>query len=130
LVTQCDGREDAVYNHRPHTLTGPPVQIYNPAFVTFIREMSHPCTAVEFSEVELDNALDFIDASLSFYEHGFGRRTRIHELKALGCLVSSEIFLEPRAIRQDGTTTVICPTSGQEAVVRIVEEERNRRGWF
>ena len=121
LVTQRDEREDAVYNHRPHTLTGPLVQIYNPAFVTFIREMSHPCTTVEFSDVELDNALDFIDASLSFYEHRFDRRTKIHELKALGCLGFSEIFHEPRVIRHDGTTTVICPTSGQEAVVRIVE---------
>jgi len=87
----------------------------------FIREMSNPCTTVEFTDAELDNALDFIDTSLSFYKDGSYRQTKIHELQALGCLISPEIYLEPRVIKLDGTTTVTCPSSRQEAVVRIVE---------
>jgi len=110
-ITQCIEREDLVYDHGPHTLTGPPVQIYNPAFVTFIREMSNPCSTMEFSGVELDDALDFVDASIDLYEDDPYWWTEIHELRASVHLISLEVNLESKVIKPDGTTTTVCPTS-------------------
>ena len=121
LANQREERKDVVYNHRPHLLTGPPVQIYNPAFVTFIREMSHPPTTLEFSDKELDNALDFIDASLDLYESKFNRQSKIDDLRVLGRLISPEITIDARVVTPDGTTTITCPASKQEVTVRIVE---------
>ena len=96
-------------------MTGPPVQIYGPAFVTFTRGISHPCDTVELPDVEPGNAPEFIDASPNFYEGG--RQTKIHGSRALGSLVSPEINLEPGAMDPDGT--VLCPTSKLEAIFRI-----------
>lgn len=121
LTNQREERQDAVYNHRPYILTGPPVQIYNLAFVTFIREMSYPHTTLVFSDKELGNALEFIGASLDLYQDESRRRTKIDELRALGHLVSPEINIEARVIKPDGTTTVPCPGSEQDAIVRIIE---------
>ena len=121
LVDRHEERKDTVYNHRPHLLTGPPVQIYNPAFVTFIREMSHPPATLEFSDKELDNALEFINISLDFYEDKFDRRSRIDELQVLGHLISPEVNIDARVITPDGTTTITCPANRHEATTRIVE---------
>ena len=44
-ITQKESCKDVVYNSRPHNLTGPLVQIYHPAFATFIRENSYPTIA-------------------------------------------------------------------------------------
>ena len=120
-VTQEWTRGDAIYNNRPPSLIAPPVQIYNPAFVTFIREMSHPCSTIEFSHKELDKALRFIYASLGFYGDKSDRRAMVHDLHALGNLFPPEINLRSRIIEPDGTATVRCHTTNQEAIVRIVE---------
>jgi len=87
----------------------------------FIQEMSRPYTSLDFSQQELTGALDFIDASLNYYENGSYRRANLHKLQALGDLISPEINLEPRVIKPDGILTVIDPTSKQEAYIRIVE---------
>jgi hypothetical protein len=120
-VDRGEERKDAVYNHRPHLSTGPPVQIYNPAFATFIREMSHPPATLEFSDKELGNALEFINITLDFYEDKVDRRSKIDELQVLGRLISPEINIDARVITPDGTTTITCPASRQEATIRIVE---------
>lgn len=83
--------------------------------------MSRSYTTLDFSEEELDGALDFIDASLNFYQNESYRRAELHRLQALGDLISPEINLEPKLIKPDGTLTVIEPISKQEAYVRIVE---------
>ena len=121
LVTQTERREDAIHNNRPLSLIAPPVQIYNPAFVTFIREMSQPCSTMEFSPKELDKALRFIYASLDFYKDESNRRAEIHRLHTLGDLLSPEIQLGPRVIKPGGRITVRRHTDNQEATVRIVE---------
>ena len=97
------------------------MQIYNPAFVTFIQEMSHSYDLMDFSNVELDGALDFIDASLDLYSDEASRRTRIDGLRVLGLLRSQEITIDARAIAPNGVVTIPCPTSKQDAYVRIVE---------
>jgi hypothetical protein len=73
---------------------------------------------MEFTHEELDEALDLIDASLNLYEDKYSRRDQID---ALGRLGSLEMRLESRVLKPDGTVTIHCPTSKQEAVVRIVE---------
>jgi hypothetical protein len=121
LDSQCRDREDVIYNHRPHFLTGPPIQIYNPAFATFVREMSHPCSKMEFTPKELGDALEFINVSLDFYKDESFRRDKIHSLRVLGDLTSPEVKFDSRTIKPDGTVTIYCPASKQEAIVRIVE---------
>jgi len=118
-LTQRASRVDAVYNSRPYELTGPPVQIYHPAFTTFIKEISHPIPVEELAE-ELDLAVKFIFASLDF-EEGSDRRVKLNNLKILGDLVSPKFKVDARKIFPDGTTTVFCPFAGEDAIVRVVE---------
>jgi len=121
FVNQCEERQDAVYNHRPLGLSGPPIQIYNPAFVTFIREMSHPYDAMEFSDEELEMALKFIITSLDLHQYKSGRRGKANELRALGYLLGEKILVDSGVITLDGMTNVMCPTIQQEATVRVAE---------
>jgi hypothetical protein len=83
--------------------------------------MTHSCSTVEFSDVELANALDFVDTSLNIYEGCPGQRTGVRGLRALGSLVSPEINIEPRVINPDVTATVFYPTKKREAIVCIVK---------
>jgi len=76
---------------------------------------------MDFSHSELDNAFDFIDVSLTLHKDESERRTKLHNLEALGHLYSSEITLDIKTIKPDGTTRVRCPSAEQEAIVRIVE---------
>ena len=83
--------------------------------------MSHPCSTMEFTHEELDNALDLIDASLNLYEDERSRQDQINNLKVLGDLFSPKMTLESMVMRSDGKTTIHYPTILREAVVRIVE---------
>ena len=123
-ITQRASREDAVYNSRPYNLTGPPVQIYHPAFTTFIREASRPIPVGELAE-ELDLAMKFIFASLDFFEQGSDRRVKLNNLKAFGDLIAPEIKVDARKISPDGMTTIFCPSAERDAIVRIVEVEND-----
>ena len=94
INNQCEDRQDAVYNNRPQSLSGPPIQIYSPAFVTFIQEMSHSPTTVDSSPMELDSALEFINVSLGFYRDKSNRRAQIDGLRVLGRLLSPELRID------------------------------------
>ena len=118
---QHSSRKDAVYNNRPQHLTGPPIQIYHPAFTTFIREISRPADVGTLSHEELDAAAELISASLDFFAEESDRLTKLNNLKALGDLISPDIKLNARTITLDGTTAVYCPSAKQDAIVRIVE---------
>jgi len=69
----------------------------------------------------IGNALDFIDVSLALYKEESDRRTMINQLGALERLESPEVKLEVKTIRPNGTIAVTCPSSGEEAIIRIVE---------
>lgn len=114
-VNQREEFQDAVYNHRPHFLTGPPVQIYNPAFVTFIREMSRPYEAMEFSGEELEKARKLINISLDFH------RDEINLLQAFGDLYPRKVYTDIGDITLSGATGIICPAAKRQAIVRIFE---------
>ena len=101
-------------------MTGPPVQIYHPAFATFIRENSRLIPVGELTE-ELKQATKLIHASLDFFKEESDRKAKLHSLGTFGDLVSPEVNVEARKIYPDGITTVFCPSAGQEATVRIVE---------
>jgi len=119
-ITQNESRKDAVYNSRPYNLTGPPVQIYHPAFATFIRENSRSIPVGELTE-ELKQATKLIHVSLEFFKEESDRKAKLNTLKTFGDLVSPEVNIEPRTIPPDGITTIFCPSAEQEATIRIVE---------
>ena len=122
MEVQIKSRKDAIYNSRPYELTGAPVQLYQPAFAKFIREISRPVKAGELPREELDGAAHFIDTSLSFFQDEAHRQTSLHNLDgALGKLTAQQINVDARVIKPDGTTVVPCPSAEKEAVVRIVE---------
>jgi len=119
-ITQNESHKDAVYNSRPYKLTGPPVQIYHPAFTTFIRENSSLIPVGELAE-ELKQATKLIHASLDFFKDESDRKAKLKNLKTFGDLVSPEVKIDARKIYPDGITTVFCPSAEREATVRIVE---------
>ena len=97
------------------------MQLYHPAFVNFIQEISQPIEKVDFDHEELDQAADFIYASLDFFQDENSRQICLNKLEgALGKLAIQELSIDARIIKLDGITTVRC-SSGEEAVVRIVE---------
>jgi len=121
FANQRRGRDDAVYNNRPHAFIGPPVQIYNPAFAKFILEMSRSHEDMEFTGEELGNALEFIYTSLDFHKDEGVRRSRIGDLRVLGGLLSPVINIDTtKVIIPDGATVVACH-GNQRAIARIVE---------
>lgn len=107
LVTQRNGREDAAYDHRSHHRRPSGVDMQTHVCPVYSRGVS----PAEFPDIELENALDFIDASLDFYKDGSHRRIKIHELQTLGCLVSPEVNRDLVVTKPDGATSVICPTN-------------------
>ena len=122
MEVQHRGREDAVYNNRPHYLTGAPVQLYHPVFAKFIREISCPVEAGDLAHEELEEAARFIDVSLDFFRDETLRQKYLNDLDGtLGKLASGQIVVDARVIKPDGTTTVFCKSARREAVVRIVE---------
>ena len=102
-------------------MVSPPVQIYNPAFAMFLKEMSHSCDTVDFTDAELEKALDFIDTSLVLHNDEAQRRTEISRLRVLGRLESPEIAFQDRTMKPDGIVTTICHSGRQEATIRLVE---------
>ena len=83
--------------------------------------MSHSYDAMEFSEEELEQSLEFIDISLLLHEDEHDRRAKIHQVGVLGNILSSEVYVDARSIFPNGTTTIMCHSTKQEAIVRIVE---------
>ena len=123
LEAQHESRKDAVYNNRPHHLTGPPVQLYHPAFAKFIREISRPVKPGDLTHEELEEAARFIDASLDFFRDESYREKCLNDLDGtLGRFTAFELMsVDARLINPGGTTTVLCDSAEKEAVVRIVE---------
>ena len=122
MLNQHGRRGDAVYNSRPYTLTGAPVQLYHPAFARFIRGISSPVDTGELPHEELDRAADFIYNSLNFFEGEADRQERLKAVKGvLGNLSSGQIKVDARIIKPDGTTTVHCGSAEKDVYVRIVE---------
>ena len=121
LDTQRIEREDAIHNYRPPNLVGPPIQIFNPAFAMFIREMSKPYDTMEFTAGELSKALDFIDVSLDYYTDESYRRSKVDDLQVLGRLDSLDKLFDPKSTGPAGIVTVMCPTGKREAVICLIE---------
>jgi len=83
--------------------------------------MSHPHDAIEFSDEELEKALNFINTSLDLHEHEFDRRVKMDYLRVLGRLLTRRVQVDAGEIILDGIVGVSCPTAAQEATVCIVE---------
>ena len=58
-----------MYNDRPLDPSGPPIQIYHPAFATFVQESVD--TATTFTPETLDRAREFVSVSPGFHEDEF-----------------------------------------------------------
>ena len=122
LLTQCESREDAIYNGRPYELAGPPVQIYHPVFAKFIREIYRPVKAGDLTDEELEGAVAFMHASLDFYEDESGRQDSLNKVKeALGEFATPRMRIDARPILPDGTTYVLCQSTKEFATVCITE---------
>jgi len=81
--------------------------------------MSHPHTALGFSDEELEKTLESIDISLNLYIDESDRRS----------LGAPFLHTDARVIISGRTTTITCPTSEQEVAVRYCrDEERDRDG--
>ena len=106
-------------------LTGPPVQIYHPAFTTCIRGVPRITAVGKHSHKELDAAAKLISTSFDFFEDESDRQTKLNKLNALGGLISLDIKLDTRTIALGGTTTIFCPSSTQDATIRITDLKNN-----
>ncbi|KAK7437614.1 hypothetical protein VKT23_018513 [Stygiomarasmius scandens] len=79
-AVQTINHPDAIFNHRPLELTGPPITIYHPVFSNFIRSMSVPTETLEFTDVELEKAMYLITIATEFYDHEDDRRDAIYKV--------------------------------------------------
>jgi len=77
---QTINHPDAIFNHRPLELTGPPITIYHPVFSNFIRSMSVPTETLEFTDAELEKAMYLITIATEFYGHENSRKGAIHKI--------------------------------------------------
>jgi len=109
---------DAVYNNRPSELSGPPIQIYHPAFAAFIRESLD--TTITLTPEMLDMAKELIDVSLNFYEDELHRRTELENLELWGSILSTDYILDKSIVHSDRSTTVHPPDVHRTAI-QIVE---------
>ena len=107
----------AIRNGRPANLSGPPIQIYHPAFATFIRESLD--TAAELTPEILNMAGELIGASLDIYPTELQRKEALEKLTFWESIFTAEYALDTTAIRHDGSTSASC--SGLRIPIQIVE---------
>jgi hypothetical protein len=107
-----------VYNCRPPDLSGPPIQIYHPAFATFIRESLD--TTTELTPETLDMARELICASLEFYEDESQRKAALEKLTFWKSILSTDHNLDSSSICADGSTSA-CSRGSRRIPVQIVE---------
>lgn len=103
------------------------MQIYHPAFTTFIQDISQPVAAGEFTPEELDVAAELISFSLDFFKDESERQTKLHNWNNFGDLLSPHVKVNGKTIHPDGTTTVRCPSIKQAATIHIVELKNDIR---
>ena len=115
---QNPGHLDAIHNNRPLGLSGPPIQIYHPAFATFIRESLDTTTTL--TPETLDMARELINVSLEFHEDELRRKTELEKLEFWRSILSTDYASDSTVIDPDGSITVR-PHGGRRTAIRIVE---------
>lgn len=114
--------DHVVYNGQPMQLYGPPVRIYHPVFVTFIRESSD--TTTEVTPMTLEMARELILVSLQFYETVQDLRVALERLDFWSSILPTEHNLDKTAVYPDGTFNArVHPSKGHWMVVQIVDVE-------
>jgi hypothetical protein len=96
----------AIYNGRPVEYTGPPIQIYHPAFATFIRESLD--TTTKLTPELLNAAKKLIGTSLAHYPDALARRKALESLNLLESIptCSMEFTIAKSVVRPDGSAIV------------------------
>ncbi|EKM53157.1 uncharacterized protein PHACADRAFT_210864 [Phanerochaete carnosa HHB-10118-sp] len=130
LKTQDTKRPDYVYKSRPLELSGPPTQVYHPAFATFLRMMRDP---QQVSHEECGWALEYIDKSSRYYATEDDRK---REMVTMTTAVHSRILdtlefsLAPsRKFRPDGVIqTSRRPPGLKMSPVLCIHEIKNEIG--
>jgi len=107
---------DAIYNHRPLSLSAESITIYHSVFTEFINDISAPLNSLDFGHEELAAAADFMQAAIQFYKIQDFRITAMR--KAVGSTLDKELFTKSvvaasqgsgsTSAEPDGLLTVVC----------------------
>ncbi|KAF9067863.1 hypothetical protein BDP27DRAFT_1364557 [Rhodocollybia butyracea] len=120
--TQVMGRADVIYNHRPLSLSPPPIVIYHPVFSKFLNIVNDQ--TLIFTHEELDHALNFLATST---EHYSVKQDRHINLKGIQAAVHEHILttivhrLDKGTAKPDGSISFRCPLLGVNAVSELTE---------
>lgn len=109
-----------MHNSRPPELYGAPIQIYHPAFTTFIRESLD--TNANLTPEILKMAWELVSLSLEFYETKLERRAVLEKLGFWGSMTTTEFNLDKITVCPDGVLTAQ-PDGGHQTVVQVLELE-------
>ena len=113
LNTQVLGRPDVMYNHRPLSLSPPPIVIYHPVFNKFRNLVTTPVGDIHFSHDELNHALRFL---LTSTEHYSSKEERHDSLQGIADAVHTNMLITTvyrhlgrGTTRPSGSVSFPCP---------------------
>ena len=106
--------------------SGPPIQIYHPAFTTFIRESLD--TVTKLTPEVLEMAMELISVSLEIYSTRLQRKAELARLKFWKSMsiLSTDYTLGESTIRPDGSTCV--DARGGLRIPTLIVEVNNEIG--
>jgi hypothetical protein len=65
---------DCVFNWRPGSLAPPPIELYFPPFVKFVRDLQLVTNQTSFTQDELSEASEVVSVALSYYSSEYERQ--------------------------------------------------------
>ena len=134
---QRPSQADAIYNHRPLSLSAESITIYHSVFAEFINDISAPLNSLDFSHEELAAAVDVVQAATQFYKIEDFLVTAMR--KAVGSTLDKELFTRSvvaasqgsgsTSAEPNGLLTVVCSMLPNQPIGYYgVEETKNESG--
>ncbi|CAA7260518.1 unnamed protein product [Cyclocybe aegerita] len=110
--TQKPSQDEAIYNGRPHTVTGPSISIFHPIFQTFSQRLSKPFKNTDYDREDFRTANELLQKSAAYYPDETQRQLAIEPLFAhfLGAMVLAPATLHSgqQMFKPDGVLHVQC----------------------